>query len=67
MGSNLSNKTPKEEIKTQNPIDPNPLPCSQAEAAKYLCHYAGLHLALSSKLDPALVKSGPHNHRGKRE
>jgi hypothetical protein len=29
MGSNLSNKNPKKEIKTRNPIDHNPLLCSQ--------------------------------------
>jgi hypothetical protein len=40
---------PKRINKTRNPIDPNPLPCSHAEAAKHLCHHAGLSLALAPK------------------
>jgi hypothetical protein len=45
--ANLSNKNSKERNKTQNPMDPIQLPGSHANAAKHLCHRAGLSLALA--------------------
>jgi hypothetical protein len=47
--TNLSNENPKEENKTQNPMDPNQLPISHENAAKHLCHRAGLSLALAPR------------------
>jgi hypothetical protein len=47
--ANLSNKNPKERNKTQNPMDPIQLPGSHANAAKHLCHRAGLSLALAPR------------------
>jgi hypothetical protein len=47
--TNLSNKNPKEINKTQNPIDPIQLPASHANAAKHLCHRAGLSPALAPR------------------
>jgi hypothetical protein len=47
--ANLSNKNPKERNKTQNPIDPIQLSDSHANAAKHLCHRAGLSLALAPR------------------
>jgi hypothetical protein len=64
MGSNLSNKTQKKEVRLKNPMDPIQLPDSLANVAKHPCHRAGLHLALSSTLNPAPVIPGSHNHRG---
>jgi hypothetical protein len=52
MGSNLSNKIPKEKNKTQNPMDPIQLPGSHANAAKHLCHRAGLSPNTRSKEIP---------------
>jgi hypothetical protein len=64
MGSNnLSIKNPKEEIKTQNSMDPNQLLSSHANAAKHLCHHAGLHLALSHQNKSRTYVPGSHNHR----
>jgi hypothetical protein len=45
-------------------MDPIQLPDSLANAVKHPCHRAGLHLALSSTLNPAPVIPGSHNHRG---
>jgi hypothetical protein len=45
-------------------MDPIQLPDSLANVAKHPCHRAGLHLALSSTLNPAPVIPGSHNHRG---
>jgi hypothetical protein len=64
MGNNLSNKNSKERNKTQNPMNPIQIPDSLANAAKHPYHRAGLHLALSSTLNPAPVIPGSHNHRG---
>jgi hypothetical protein len=50
MGSKISQiKTQKKEIKLKNPMDPNQLPGSHANAAKHLCHRAGLSLALTPR------------------
>jgi hypothetical protein len=61
---NLLNKNPKEGNKTQNPMDPNQLSDSHADAAKHLCHRAGLSQTLAPRknLEPEI--SGSHNHRG---
>jgi hypothetical protein len=57
-------KTQKKEIRLKNLMDPIQLSDSLANAAKHPCHRAGLHLALSSTLNPAPVILGSHNHRG---
>jgi hypothetical protein len=57
-------QNPKKRNKTQNPIDPNQLPCSHADAAKHLYHHAGLHLALSHQNKSCTCVPGSHNHRG---
>jgi hypothetical protein len=45
-------------------MDPIQLPDSLVNVAKHPYHRAGLHLALSSTLNPAPVIPGSHNHRG---
>jgi transcription initiation factor TFIID subunit TAF12 len=60
-------KKPKRRNKTRNPIDHNPLPSSQAEAAKHLCHHAGLHLALSSNTRSRSCKTWTPQPSWKRE
>jgi hypothetical protein len=57
--ANLSNKNPKERIKTQNLMDHIQLPDSHANAAKYLCHRAGLSLALAPRKIPNLKYLDP--------
>jgi hypothetical protein len=47
--TNLSNKNSKEGNKTQNLMDPIQLPSSHVNAAKHLCHHAGLSLALAPR------------------
>jgi hypothetical protein len=47
--ANLSNKNPKERIKTQNLMDPIQLPGLHANAAKHLCHRVVLSLALAPR------------------
>jgi hypothetical protein len=49
MGSKSLKQNPKERNKTQNPMDPIQLPGSHANAAKRLCHRAGLSLALAPR------------------
>jgi hypothetical protein len=44
-------------------MDPNQLSGSHANAAKHLCHRAGLSLALAQE-NPELEIPGSHNHRG---
>jgi hypothetical protein len=45
-------------------MDPNQLPCSHADAAKHLCHHAGLHLALSHQNKSRTYVPGSQNYRG---
>jgi hypothetical protein len=59
MGSNLSNKTQKKEIRLKNPTDPIRLPDSHANAAKHPCHRAGLSLALAPRKVPNLKYLDP--------
>jgi hypothetical protein len=47
--TNLSNKNPKEENKTQNPMNPIRLPGSYANTAKHLYHHVGLSLTLAPR------------------
>jgi hypothetical protein len=56
---NLSNKNPKERNKTQNSMGPIQLPGSHANAAKHLCHRAGLPLALAPRKIPNLKYLDP--------
>jgi hypothetical protein len=44
-------------------MDPNRLPCSNADAVKYLRHHAGLHLTLSHQIKSRTSVPGSHNHR----
>jgi hypothetical protein len=54
---------PKRRNKTQNPMDPNQLPCSHADATKHFCHHAGLHLVLSQQNKSRTCVPGSHTHR----
>jgi hypothetical protein len=62
--TNLSNKNPKEENKTQNPMNPIRLPGSYANTAKHLYHHVGLSLALAPRKNSKSIIPGSHNHRG---
>jgi hypothetical protein len=45
-------------------MDPKQLPCSYADAAKHLCHYARLHLVLSHQNKSCTSVPESHNHYG---
>jgi hypothetical protein len=57
--ANFSNKNPKERNKTQNLMGPIQLPGSHANAAKHLCHRAGLSPSTRSKEIPNLKYLDP--------
>jgi hypothetical protein len=59
---NLSKKTSKEINKNLKPNGSYQLPGSHANAAKHLCHRAGLSLALTPRKF-RICKPKSHNHR----